>query len=66
LQLAKPALHDDTTQLLAEQAATPFAAKQAIPQPPQFSGSFVVVVSQPLAPLPSQSALPAAQLDTVH
>jgi hypothetical protein len=59
-------LHDATVQLPAEHPAVPFATKQASPQPPQFWGSFVVVVSQPFAEFPSQSPLPAAQDETVQ
>jgi hypothetical protein len=59
-------LHDAIVQLPAEQPAVPFAMKHARPQPPQLFGSEVVVVSQPLLELPSQSPLPGAQDDTVQ
>jgi hypothetical protein len=39
---------------------------QASPQPPQFFTLLVVLTSQPLAELPSQSAVPVAHLDTAQ
>jgi hypothetical protein len=39
---------------------------QTLPHVPQFETLFVRFVSQPLAPLPSQSPKPALQLDTPH
>jgi hypothetical protein len=65
-QSAKPAAQDATKQVPPAQLAVPFAAKQARPQPPQCWTLFVVLVSQPLTELPSQSPKPAAQLETVH
>ena len=38
------------------QKANPFVASQARPQPPQFFALVSVLVSQPLAMMPSQSA----------
>ncbi len=65
-QSAKPVLHEATTHVPPPQAGVPLATKQVMPQPPQWLMSLVVVVSQPLAVLPSQSPLPAWQLDTPH
>jgi hypothetical protein len=65
-QLSNPFAHERTTQLLLTQAAVPLETKHAMPQPPQLFTSFVVVVSQPLPELPSQSPLPDAHIDTPH
>jgi len=64
-QLAKPGVQLATAQVPPVQAAVPLLmAPQAKPQVPQLLGSVAVLVSQPLAALPSQLAKPALQLAT--
>jgi hypothetical protein len=65
-QSANPLAHERTAQLPAVHVGVPLATKHAMPQPPQLFTSVVVVVSQPLPALPSQSPLPAAHIDTPH
>lgn len=48
------------------QKAKPFVASQARPQPPQFFALVSVLVSQPLATFPSQSANGGRQDEIVH
>jgi hypothetical protein len=54
-QSANPLAHERMVQLPDVQVGVPLATKHAMPQPPQWFTLFVVVVSQPLAVLPSQS-----------
>jgi hypothetical protein len=55
-QSEKPALHDATTQVEFMHAPVPFATVQAVPHAPQFMGSFVRLVVQPV---PEQLPRPA-------
>ena len=66
LQSAKPGLQDATVQTPTVQAGVPFATKQTRPQAPQLLTLVVILTSQPLAGLLSQSAKPGLQLATVH
>jgi hypothetical protein len=65
LQLPQPAAHA-MEQAPAAQAAEPWTVEQAAPQAPQFVTLVSVLVSQPLAWLPSQLPHPALQVDTRH
>jgi hypothetical protein len=49
-------------QLPLEQAGAPFTVLQAAPQPPQLVVSVLLLISQPLAWLPSQLRKPAVQV----
>jgi hypothetical protein len=66
-QLAKPALHEATVHMPDEHALLPLAtAAQVVPQAPQLDTLDCVLVSQPLALLPSQLPKPALQLAMPH
>jgi hypothetical protein len=65
-QSANPALHAATAHFEEVQVSVAWSVLQARLQPPQFFASLVMLTSQPLAPLPSQSARPAAHVDTVQ
>lgn len=60
-QFAKPELQLEMPQVLALQTGVPLAEAQVLPQAPQFERLLVVLTSQPLDALPSQSAQPALQ-----
>jgi hypothetical protein len=60
-QLPKPALQLPTPQTPALHAPVAFAGAQSRPQPPQCDALVLVLVSQPLAVLPSQLPKPALQ-----
>lgn len=66
MQSANPGLHEAITHVPAPHPGVPFATKHAIPQPPQFCGSFVIVVSHPFPAFPSQSPLPARHWEYVQ
>ncbi len=61
-QSLNPVLHAVITHFDVSQLSVALFVLQTLPQPPQFLGSFVVLVSQPLLALLSQLAVPA----TVH
>jgi hypothetical protein len=63
-QLPKPALQAPRTQAPAVQLAPAFANVQVVPHAPQLVTVAFRFVSQPFAPLPSQSPQPALQLGT--
>jgi hypothetical protein len=65
-QSANPALHAATTHFDAVQVSVALFVLQARPHPPQLFALLVMLISQPLAGLPSQSARPAAHFDTVQ
>jgi hypothetical protein len=54
--LPKPALQLATVHVLLVQPAVPLAAKQALPQVPQFDELLLVLTSQPSLERPLQSA----------
>jgi hypothetical protein len=66
LQSAKPSLQLAMPHLDEEQAGTPLATVQLLPQLPQLVTLVVKFVSQPLLARPSQSPRPGEQLDTPH
>lgn len=67
LQSAKPVLQAAIAHCEALQIGVAWVVLHARPHPPQLRTSFVTLVSQPLATLPSQSAVPAfVHVDTVH
>lgn len=57
-QLEKPAAHTGE-QVPETQLVVPFGFEHTVPQPPQLLMLLLVLVSQPLLGLPSQSAVPA-------
>ncbi len=61
LQSPKPASQVDTQAPVAHEALAFAAAAQVTPQPPQLA-IVVVATSQPLAAMPSQSAVPVSQV----
>jgi hypothetical protein len=65
-QLPKPGLQVPSAQELATHWPLAFAYVQGLLQNPQFAAELVVSVSQPFAACMSQSAVPAAQLETPH
>jgi len=66
LQSRKPALHAPITHRPPEQLEAALADWQRLPHTPQLLASEAVLVSQPLAAAPSQSAKPAAQAESTH
>jgi len=54
LQFVYPPMHAPTWQIPPEQVAMAFGKEQTFPQAPQFWESVVMLISQPLALLPSQ------------
>jgi hypothetical protein len=64
-QLAKPELQLAITHVPFEQAPTPLATLQLVPQAPQLFTLVEVLTSQPSAALPLQSAIGAVQVTPV-
>lgn len=60
-QFLKFVLQLEMAQVPDEHEGVPFGVAQTIPQPPQWLTLFVVLISQPLLALPSQSPRPALQ-----
>jgi len=65
-QSVQPALHEPTAQTPATHAAVALGTTHWPPQAPQFMGSVPVLVSQPLASLPSQLLNPVLQLPSAQ
>lgn len=65
-QSAKPVRHDATAQAPLVHVVTALASTHASPQAPQLVALVWVLVSHPLAAIPSQSPWPDAQRTTVH
>jgi len=66
LQSRKPALHAPIAQRPPEQLDAALADWQRLPHTPQLLASEPVLVSQPLAAAPSQSAKPDAHAESTH
>jgi hypothetical protein len=65
-QLPKPALHAMTAHAPALQVSVAFGRLHARPHAPQWARAVLVLVSQPLAAIPSQLAKPALQRAMPH
>jgi hypothetical protein len=61
-QLPRPGLHEATVHAPATQAGVALGREHIRPQPPQWLAVALVLVSQPLAALPSQLPKPALQV----
>lgn len=61
-QSPNPALHAATSHVPTLHAGTPAGVVQTLPHMPQLLRSVLMLISHPVASLPSQSAHPTAQL----